>query len=489
MQSVTSIFSVQAEKSQPLYASKWHNVIIHTIAVALVAVIHYLENNPVITFYVGGAICILAYGYMAFSEAKKSFLRINPLSFYMAWYVVGLGASAIYAGTVVSSGNSLGFVVKLIEPQDLAIGYVIYLIGSLALHIGIELSSPARNNVIIDQRSEITYFHLAMLVALWAVGMFAALFPDNVQWMGSFAATLQKLTPAAVVFIALNPPQRLPVSRYSYYLLIIAGTGGAFVSSLMANSKASIMFSLFPLMWMFIIRRHLWKYFVVLMIALTIFYFGIVAPVVMTARNLEMKEGETYAGRILRVYQSLDVESYSSAQQYQENGLELFLYRQFDAPAIGFLVDDVRAYGYRQGETMERIAYSFIPRILWPEKPTVTVGGWFYMYAGGQKEEGETDTSFGITATGECYWNFGMPGVVIGMLIIGLTIGGLWRLSGTDPRVTLSRIFLFYSVVLNICNMADWVTVITLNVILFLVSYPMIRIQDSHEAGLPMEAR
>lgn len=476
----TSVNLKQNEiKDAVLGFEKWHNVILHGIAVGIVVLVHYLENDPIVTLFTGGVICTIVYSYIAYKEAYSSHLRITPLSFYMAWYSIGMGPSAIYAATQIRSGTTLMFVIRAIEPKDVAEGYVLFVIGSLFVHLGIEHASPKREDRIIEYHDDEASIKLKWLVGLWGLGLVASFYPDFFSWMGSFAAIIQRLTPAAVIYIALNDKTRFNLSSYVYNACIVVGTGGAFLASLMSNSKAGIMFSFLPVVWMFVFRRHLWRYLAVFLVVLAGFYFFVVAPVVMTSRLIEMKDGETYAERIIRVYNSLEVESYRSVEEYKENGFELFLTRQFDPPAIGFLIEDVREFGYRGGETMQRVIYSFIPRIIWPEKPTVTVGGWFYMYTGGQKEEGDTDTSVGITATGECYWNFGIPGVIIGMTVIGWTFGFLWRLAGADPRQSLSQILLYFTLVLSVINTPDWVTVITGNVILSVVFIGIVFIKRS----------
>src|SRR5581483_11283574 len=47
--------------------------------------------------------------------------------------------------------------------------------------------------------------------------------------------------------------------------------------------------------------------------------------------------------------------------------------------------------------------------------------------------EEEATTSTGMTSAGEGYWNFGIPGVMLGMLGVGILCGLLWRMSGANP--------------------------------------------------------
>jgi hypothetical protein len=69
---------------------------------------------------------------------------------------------------------------------------------------------------------------------------------------------------------------------------------------------------------------------------------------------------------------------------------------------------------YQKGWTLGYIFVSFIPRVLWPGKPGMTIGEWVYQsYAA----EGTTDVA--PTWMGELYFNFGWLGIVIGMFVMG----------------------------------------------------------------------
>jgi len=57
-------------------------------------------------------------------------------------------------------------------------------------------------------------------------------------------------------------------------------------------------------------------------------------------------------------------------------------------------------------------------------------------------------TSTGLTAAGELYWNFGWPGVVVGMYLLGAALSGVWwRAVGSDPRSGLLEMAAFISAI------------------------------------------
>jgi hypothetical protein len=88
------------------------------------------------------------------------------------------------------------------------------------------------------------------------------------------------------------------------------------------------------------------------------------------------------------------------------------------------------------GESLAWFFDSFIPRFLWAEKPDISIGQLF------NHEFRLSESRFTFVPTtqlGELYWNFGMFGAIVGMLIIGMIFGHLGgalldRAAMTVPR-------------------------------------------------------
>jgi len=72
---------------------------------------------------------------------------------------------------------------------------------------------------------------------------------------------------------------------------------------------------------------------------------------------------------------------------------------------------------YQGGWTLSYIVIGFIPRILWPGKPVFDAGQWITdNYGTGSR------SSTAVSWIGDFYMNFGIPGVVIGMLCMGFLL-------------------------------------------------------------------
>ncbi|MCU1265057.1 MAG: hypothetical protein JWM21_1375 [Acidobacteria bacterium] len=76
---------------------------------------------------------------------------------------------------------------------------------------------------------------------------------------------------------------------------------------------------------------------------------------------------------------------------------------------------------YQYGDTYRYLTITWVPRILWPEKPIANAANNYYAVAYDiSTEEGVKTSSFGATLMGEGYMNFGIAGVVILMAFLGL---------------------------------------------------------------------
>jgi hypothetical protein len=75
---------------------------------------------------------------------------------------------------------------------------------------------------------------------------------------------------------------------------------------------------------------------------------------------------------------------------------------------------------FQRGRTLALIPLAFIPRAIWPSKPTITIGQWItdnYTLVGSRIE-----SRIGPSWIGEFYLNFAVPGVVGGMLLLGILL-------------------------------------------------------------------
>ncbi len=118
--------------------------------------------------------------------------------------------------------------------------------------------------------------------------------------------------------------------------------------------------------------------------------------------------------------------------------------RRFDVASIqGYLVNEYS--DGRPGKSLGDFWAVMIPRVLWPGKPILTRFGvelntQYYDVLGA--DHLQTSSSVAPTYSGEAYWNYGVSGVVLVSILLGLGIGWLTRcwqsaMMGRDPAFFL----------------------------------------------------
>jgi hypothetical protein len=95
---------------------------------------------------------------------------------------------------------------------------------------------------------------------------------------------------------------------------------------------------------------------------------------------------------------------------------------RLDALGIATVIvrDTPERVPYQNGRTLALIPISYIPRILWPGKPGVTIGEWVTANYGSGLSRTDNLTDTGPSWIGEFFFNFGWAGVVIGMMSMGI---------------------------------------------------------------------
>jgi hypothetical protein len=102
---------------------------------------------------------------------------------------------------------------------------------------------------------------------------------------------------------------------------------------------------------------------------------------------------------------------------------------------------------YLHGSTLAAIPLAFVPRILMPDKQTVTAEQLYNHLIG----HGSDDTYISLTHLGELYWNFGWLGVLLGMPLIGVLMGYIAGRFNLESGATLTRVMVLLCTVQELC--------------------------------------
>jgi hypothetical protein len=233
-------------------SKSWNAVKAHAIVVLITAT-GLLSDNPVVPLLLGGLLVAPTLIALGILEARKTPLRINPLSFLFFWNTINLGIAAVYMGWRINSGEWLDFSVALISPADLAKGYVIYLLGILSMHVGMQYMRPLQQSPAAKWEANFKPLPFVWLVAIWGLGLVYLLKWGWFSFLGSLGQPLHWAALAAVTIFALLPRWYFGISKPMFGPLLAIGILGLLVANLATGSKGYIMFSFLPIVWMVVV--------------------------------------------------------------------------------------------------------------------------------------------------------------------------------------------------------------------------------------------
>ncbi len=139
---------------------------------------------------------------------------------------------------------------------------------------------------------------------------------------------------------------------------------------------------------------------------------------------------DSHADRIEQAYENV---LHSSSETYQLLSVGTFKRRLALINSVAVVVRDVgRWVPHANGETLfAPLATYLVPRFVWPDKPQVELGREF-----GRRFRLTTyasrKTHVAPSVPGELYWNFDLPGIIVGMALMGLTLRWIYRRYGAE---------------------------------------------------------
>jgi hypothetical protein len=212
----------------------------------------------------------------------------------------------------------------------------------------------------------------------------------------------------------------------SHYLVLFGMLlPGALLTASATFSDKSLLMTLIgiPIVARWYARKKIpWLFLVVLLLILVFVVF----PFYNTYRWSDPAMGQM--NRMVVTYET--IQSWDT-DRYLLFSLHSFTRRLALINSVAVVLRDVgRWVPYAKGDTifMPTLTY-YIPRVIWPDKPILSQG----------RDFGRTfrvtnfwsrDTYIGVTVPGELYWNFDLPGVIVGMALLGLVMRLLYRRYG-----------------------------------------------------------
>lgn len=123
--------------------------------------------------------------------------------------------------------------------------------------------------------------------------------------------------------------------------------------------------------------------------------------------------------------------SYVDLSETVDKGEGGALERSANIAQLTNVVALVKKNGYYEGKVTWPLMAAFIPRFLWPDKPTFELGTWFALEIGAASigEGGRANNSINMSVPGQLYLDFGWLGLVIGCLFFGGIVALFWNSS------------------------------------------------------------
>jgi hypothetical protein len=304
---------------------------------------------------------------------------------------------------------------------------------------------------------------VAVGLALWALGTAAVWYwsvhvivrrsveiDNDLGALGTTVVMLGRLVqPLGILMLAYA----LALSRRKWLLLLVLGiVAFQVVLGFISDSKETAMRgAVLVILVMFLVQGRLpkaWLAGSALFIVLAFPIFQAYRYEVTGLRGVTNAQAATNLGELLKIaYQAKD--KVASGFYGADVRGQSFIERASLKGNVSMILDrtgqDVR---YQHGSTLQPLLTMFIPRLFWPDKPDVQAGQLMNREFGISYQQ---DVYISPSHLGELYWNFGWPGVLVGMAALGALLGfinGRWDLS---QRSSLTALLILSITIYSLC--------------------------------------
>jgi hypothetical protein len=385
--------------------------------------------------------------WFALIESLSTPLFLSPISAYLWVQSIGPGFASLYV-SLASGGDPISFGDIPVTITTVADGHAIMVAGAWAFYVGMKRFRPREASPSRTLRSP----KPAVLIFSGVFGIIFVVFNEVMtRYLGSALTTCYFLPVAVFCMIALNPPRAIGSKRVRLFVLCM-GTIVLFVVSLARDSKSAIMATLLPLVWWIVEGRRFLLAAVMFPVLIGAYLF-VLAPLVALVRNTAPVERATHS--ILSqdseellgyITQMVSIDPFFAAKASMDNTA----LRLASPVAAGVVYKMACDQGFLGGTEWGYILPGLVPRVLWRDKPTIAQGYVFSATLGWGADADSATTSTGETAAGELFWNFGWPGVLVGMYLLGAAVSFLtWRPAGSDPRRGVFEMMIYVSTMFN----------------------------------------
>lgn len=194
-------------------------------------------------------------------------------------------------------------------------------------------------------------------------------------------------------------------------------------------------------------RKIAWKSLIVIFLV-SVF---IVFPLYYTVRNYT----SPFYSQKYRLTKTFETMTKAKADVFAEGALRTTAKRLAIVNSTAVVIRECGTrVDYEYGNTLWLgVVSAAIPRILWPEKPNINIGiefgKKFHMTPFGNY------SSISPSQVGELYWNFNVPGIVMGMFALGVFLSVLYLRFGANRGAAPFRLAMYITVMFAFLQSSD----------------------------------
>ena len=367
------------------------------------------------------SLCVI--GPLWYSRSRKRLDYFESIHVFGIIYFLYMGVGAIWT---VNDPGTVAYDLYIVPYVPRALLYC--LLGYVALLVG--YYGPWRRRELPPQRPEMLRGPLFLLLTggIGLAGYVASGMSERIMALGlkmpALVGSMSQLAPVFLFSWALGWMLYFSntATRGQLWTLFGALVPGAFIVAFSTFSDKSLIMVLvgLPVIARWYTRRKIpW----VFLVSLLLIFLFVIFPVYNTYRWSNPMEG-----KVTRMVSTMQTMQSWDSTTYWTYTLQNFKRRMALINSVAVVVRDTgRWVPYARGSTilMPTLVY-FIPRIVWHDKP-VAAGGREFGRIFRVTNPLTRDTYIAPTVIGELYWNFDLPGVLVGMAILGMAMRILYR--------------------------------------------------------------
>lgn len=434
--------------------------------------LYIIDVSPSFFLISTGIIATVLFVWIVVIEYENNRIKITPILVLVIFPILMLGISSIYHGLDYLDIDYASLGPLYLSTKSIVVGYLMVATGLFFQLLGMQFFRPTLNRSVSEPKIKTNHVRIFRFFLIFFI---LAQLGTQYLALGIVQNLLNTIPLAILIYISIMDRVN-SLTSYNYKRnSVFIGAGILFIANLILLSKTVLVLNIVPIFLFYLVQsKGINKYKpIILMVMAALLYFLFIQPLVSNARLLLLKQNQEPTADFISEYIVTGEYKYPIyVGSGSKNAVETFLSRAFELNAPGYIYELTLRSGYQEGSTFSNIAIGLVPRIFWPDKPSIPQGAKF-----SSEILRFEKVSIGMLIAGELFWNFGFTGVIIGSLLIGLALGYVWKL--INPfALNNFYYFTFYFYLLQSCIGGSEFSAVFLGAIQLIIFFFVMRFYD-----------